>query len=121
MTLFIETLAQLGWIEGKNIRFDIRWNDSDPSRIAAQARELIHSKPDVLLAAPTRALIPLQKETRTIPIFLCRFPIRSDKASSIALRGHPATSPDLATWNFPCWGSGYNFSRKFHRKSGVSV
>ena len=68
VTLFIETLAQLGWIEGKNIRFDIRWNDSDPSRIAAQARELIHSKPDVLLAAPTRALIPLQKETRTIPI-----------------------------------------------------
>jgi putative ABC transport system substrate-binding protein len=68
VTLFMETMAQLGWIDGKNIRFDVRWNDSDPSRIVAQARELIRSKPDVLLAAPTRALIPLQKETRTIPI-----------------------------------------------------
>jgi putative ABC transport system substrate-binding protein len=68
VTLFIETLAQLGWIEGRNIQVDVRWNDSDPSRIQAQAKDLVQRKPDVLLAAPTRALIPLQKETRSIPI-----------------------------------------------------
>ena len=68
LTLFKQTLAQLGWIEGKNVQFDIRWNANDPQNQAAHARELVQRKPDVILASPSRVVFPLQKETRTIPI-----------------------------------------------------
>jgi putative ABC transport system substrate-binding protein len=58
----------LGWIDGQNVRLDIRWTGSDPRLIAAQARELVRLKPDVIFVAPTNAVVPLQRETRTIPI-----------------------------------------------------
>jgi putative ABC transport system substrate-binding protein len=68
VTLFAQTLAQLGWIDGRNVKIDIRWNANDPQRMTAHARELVQLKPDVILASPSRVVIPLQKETRTIPI-----------------------------------------------------
>ena len=63
-----DALARLGWIEGRNLRIDIRFGASDPDRIRAYAAELVGLMPDVLLAnsgAPTRAL---QQRTLTIPI-----------------------------------------------------
>jgi ABC-type uncharacterized transport system substrate-binding protein len=64
---FVHAFQELGWIEGRNVRIDLRWGDS-PERTAAQARELVQLQPDVIFVGPTNALIPLQKETRTIPI-----------------------------------------------------
>ena len=71
VTTFLEAFQQLGWIEGGNVRIDLRWGDN-PHRIEAHARELVQLKPDVILAGPTNALIPLQRETRTIPIVFVR-------------------------------------------------
>ena len=67
ITAFLHAFQELGWIEGRNVHIDLRWGDS-PERIAAQARELVQLQPDVIFVGPTNALIPLQKETRTIPI-----------------------------------------------------
>src|SRR5262245_26835105 len=64
---FVHAFQELGWIEGRNVRIDLRWGDS-PERTAALARELVQLQPDVIFVGPTNALIPLQKETRTIPI-----------------------------------------------------
>src|SRR6185369_7318209 len=60
VTLFIQTLTQLGWIDGRNVKIDIRWNANDPQRMAAQARELVQLKPDVILASPSRVVFPVQ-------------------------------------------------------------
>jgi putative ABC transport system substrate-binding protein len=68
LALFTQALAQLGWVDGQNIKIDVRWNDNAPQRMAAQARDLVQSNPDVILASPSRVVIPLQRETRTIPI-----------------------------------------------------
>src|SRR5262245_9935663 len=65
---FQQTLQQLGWIDGRNIEFNIRWGSNDAERIVTEARELIRSRPDVILVGPTNALIPLKKETDSIPI-----------------------------------------------------
>ena len=62
---FVHTFQELGWIEGRNVRIDLRWG---ARQTAAQARELGLLQPDVIFVGPTNALIPLQKETRTIPI-----------------------------------------------------
>jgi len=62
-----EALAQLGWIEGRNIRIDVR-AAGDPDRRLAQADELVRLAPDVITVSggpPAQALL---QRTRTIPI-----------------------------------------------------
>ena len=65
---FLDSFKNLGWADGRNVRLDIRWSGGDPRVIAAQVRELVRLKPDVIFAAPTNVVIPLQKETRSISI-----------------------------------------------------
>jgi ABC-type uncharacterized transport system substrate-binding protein len=68
ITAFLQNLQDLGWSEGRTVQIDLRWGGHSPEGIAAHARELVQLKPDVIFVSPTNALIPLQKETRTIPI-----------------------------------------------------
>jgi putative tryptophan/tyrosine transport system substrate-binding protein len=68
LSAFIQTLAGLGWTDGRNVRIDPRWGSSDINRIRALAQELVGSQPDIILAASTVATVALQRETRTIPI-----------------------------------------------------
>jgi putative ABC transport system substrate-binding protein len=65
---FQQTLQQIGWVEGRNIEFDIRWDSNDADRVLQEAREFVRIKPDVILVGPTNALVPLKKETDSIPI-----------------------------------------------------
>jgi putative ABC transport system substrate-binding protein len=65
---FQQMLQQLGWIDGRNIEFNIRWGGNDTERIVTEARELVRARPDVILVGPTNALVPLKKETDSIPI-----------------------------------------------------
>ncbi len=67
ITAFREELQKLRWMDGRNIRIDYRWaTDGDHLRIFAA--ELAAMTPDVILAAPTSALLPVHHATRTIPI-----------------------------------------------------
>jgi len=68
---FQHALEQLGWSYGGNIQIDIRWG-SDTERRTAYAKELVRLSPDVIFAAPTNVVLPLQSETRTIPIVFAR-------------------------------------------------
>jgi putative ABC transport system substrate-binding protein len=65
---FMKSFQELGWTDGRNVRLDIRWTGGDPRINAAQARELVRLKPDVIFAAPSNVVIAAQKETSTIPI-----------------------------------------------------
>jgi putative ABC transport system substrate-binding protein len=65
---FMKSFNELGWIDGRNVRFDIRLSDGTPEKNAAQARELVREQPDVIFAAPSNVVIALQKETHSIPI-----------------------------------------------------
>ena len=64
----LASFSRLGWTEGRTVQINVRWGGNSPESITAQARELTQLKPDVIFAGPTNASIPLQKETRTIPI-----------------------------------------------------
>ena len=65
---FTQALADLGWIDGRNVRMDVRWGRADINRIRALAQELVGSQPDIILANSAAATIALQRGTRTIPI-----------------------------------------------------
>jgi len=51
---FRERLAQLGWVDGKNLQIDIRWSSGDLGCLRTYADELIGLKPDVLSARACR-------------------------------------------------------------------
>jgi|SRR5580704_1593945 putative ABC transport system substrate-binding protein len=65
---FMKSFNELGWIDGRNVRFDIRLSDGTSEKNATQARELVREQPDVIFAAPSNVVIALQKETHSIPI-----------------------------------------------------
>ena len=65
VSAFLEELSHLGWTPGHNVRLELRWGGSKPN---ALARELVALQPNVIVAGPTNAFLPVQAETRTIPI-----------------------------------------------------
>jgi putative ABC transport system substrate-binding protein len=70
VSAFEQTLAGLGWTDGRNVRIDLRWAGDDINRIRALAQELVRLQPDIILVASIAATAALQRETRTIPIAL---------------------------------------------------
>src|SRR5260370_9984097 len=87
-TLFAEfqqALEQLGWAYGRNIQIDIRWG-SDAERIVTYAKELVRLNPDVIFAGATNVVVPLQAETRSIPIVFVRLshPVAQGLVHSLA-------------------------------------
>jgi putative tryptophan/tyrosine transport system substrate-binding protein len=38
---FIERLAQLGWVQDKNVQIDQRWGNADVNRMRSLAKELV--------------------------------------------------------------------------------
>jgi putative ABC transport system substrate-binding protein len=85
---FRKGLADLGWIEGRNLQIEVRWGRSDPDRIETLARELVALRPDVLLAHSTPVSKALQRATKAIPIV---FLLVSDPVGSglVASLPHP--------------------------------
>jgi putative ABC transport system substrate-binding protein len=65
---FRRTLADEGWIEGKNLSFEYRTARSDPSRYAEAAAGLVRLKVDVIFAHSASAVRAAYAATRTIPI-----------------------------------------------------
>jgi putative ABC transport system substrate-binding protein len=61
-------LANLGWIEGRNLRIDLRFTGSDPDRMRAYALELVSLAPDAIVTSSRPATTAVQEQTQTIPI-----------------------------------------------------
>jgi putative ABC transport system substrate-binding protein len=66
--VFTETLLQLGWKDGQNLRIDFRWAENNSDRIPLLAKELVSLKPDVIFAPTTQVAAAFQRETRDTPI-----------------------------------------------------
>jgi ABC-type uncharacterized transport system substrate-binding protein len=68
LTAFVQGLRQLGWIEGKNVRLDIRWSAGDAQLASIYAAQLVGLMPDVILTASTTNLTAVRQATNTVPI-----------------------------------------------------
>ncbi|MSQ72878.1 MAG: ABC transporter substrate-binding protein [Betaproteobacteria bacterium] len=79
LAAFKERLQALGWVEGRNLKIEIRWAVADVNRASQFAKELVALKPDAILAHTTPVTAALQRETRTIPIV---FAVVSDPVGS---------------------------------------
>ena len=67
---FRERLRQLGWIEGRNIRFDYRSAEGDDNRQAALAAELVAVPVDLILTWGSPAALAAKQATAAIPIVM---------------------------------------------------
>ena len=63
-----QTLQQLGWTEGRNLRIDYRGAAGNALQMQAFAKELVALQPRVILARSTPVTAAFLEQTRTIPI-----------------------------------------------------
>jgi putative ABC transport system substrate-binding protein len=68
ITAFRQGLAELGWIEGRNIGIDVRWPGGNIELIEALAKELVRAMPDVLVSRSTPTTTVLKRESGAVPI-----------------------------------------------------
>jgi putative ABC transport system substrate-binding protein len=64
----VQGLQQLGWVEGRNVRMDVRWTAGIADRVHRYAAELVALMPDVILADGAVSVSALQGATRSVPI-----------------------------------------------------
>ena len=85
----VEGLGQLGWIEGPNLRIEVRWSASNTDLARAYSAELIGLRPDVILAATTLNLTMIRQATSTIPVVFVAVadPVRQGFVSSMRQPG----------------------------------
>src|SRR5215467_9982562 len=72
LAAFVHGLRQLGWVEGQNLRVDIRWPPGDAALAQTYAAQLIGLMPDVILAVTTVNLEVVRQATSTVPVVFVR-------------------------------------------------
>jgi putative ABC transport system substrate-binding protein len=65
---FRQGLQELGWTDGRNIRFDYRFTGDSEERMRAVAEEVVGLKPDVIFVSTNSVVSATLKATRSIPI-----------------------------------------------------
>jgi putative ABC transport system substrate-binding protein len=95
---FTQELSELGWIVGRNLQMDIRWDaDSSIDQRQIFAKELVSLQPDVILSSTTPATAAIHRETRTIPVV---FVIVSDPIGSGLVASLPRPGGNLTGFLF---------------------
>ena len=72
--VFAQTLQQLGWAVGRDLKIETRNVGSDLDHLRRYAAELIALTPDVIVSSGSVTVAPLQQATRTIPIVFVNVP-----------------------------------------------
>jgi putative ABC transport system substrate-binding protein len=86
---FKQRLSELGWVEGRNVRFEDRWAEGDDARYAPLAVELAALPVDAILIWSTPAVLAAKKATATIPIVMATVadPVGVGAVASLARPG----------------------------------
>lgn len=96
-------LARIGYVDGRNITYEIRGAEGDLTRLPPLARELVAGRPDVLVGATGQIAVAFFNATREIPIVMTLIsdPIALGVSNSIShptanVTGFPISGPSLA-------------------------
>src|SRR5215472_16199019 len=93
LAVFKEILRQLDWIDGRNMRVEIRWARGDPAEARRGAEELVAFPADVIMVTGQLALEVLMRVTPSVPIVFNSIidPVGSGYIDSLARPGGNAT------------------------------
>jgi putative tryptophan/tyrosine transport system substrate-binding protein len=97
LSVLVKAFNDLGYVEGKNIHLDHRFPAENPERFRVLARELVDSKPDVIIAVTWLGASELKKATDTIPtvFVLVNDPVGFGFVQSLGHPGGNMTGPSL--------------------------
>jgi putative tryptophan/tyrosine transport system substrate-binding protein len=86
---FREALRRLGYVEGRNIRFEFRSDEGDRGRLPGLAQELTRRRVDIIVAWLTPAGAAAKGATGDIPIVcaICANPVETHLVESLARPG----------------------------------
>jgi putative ABC transport system substrate-binding protein len=70
MAAFRQQLRDLGWVEGRNIRLEMRWADGNADRLPTLAADLVALGVDVIVTQGSPATRAAKQVTTTIPIVM---------------------------------------------------
>jgi putative ABC transport system substrate-binding protein len=93
LAVFKEILHQLDWIDGRNVRLEVRWAGANPAKARKDAEELVALQPDVIMVTGQLGLEVLMRMTPSVPIVFNSVidPVGSDYIDSLARPGGNAT------------------------------
>ena len=72
--LFVQALAQLGWVEGRNLRIEARWAAGDEATSRKQVADILALSPDVLQVTGGFSMPHVLQASRTVPIVFTLVP-----------------------------------------------
>jgi putative ABC transport system substrate-binding protein len=101
---FRKGLRDLGYIEGRNITLDIRWDHGRPERNQDLARELVRLPVDVIVSGTTPSTIAAKNVTTTVPIVMAATganPVSLRLVTSMSRPGGNVTGLTLQTHELP--------------------
>jgi putative ABC transport system substrate-binding protein len=81
-----ERLQALGWIDGRNVRMEIRWASGDAERMRVYSAELAALAPDLILVNGTQPATILLRQAPDVPIVFVQV---SDPLASGLVRSLP--------------------------------
>lgn len=95
---FLEGLRELGYVEGQNIRIDMRFAEGRPERLPRLVEEVIRGKIDVLVVGATIGAHAAKRATSTIPIVFAGSsdPVAGGIVTNLARPGGNITGFSLA-------------------------
>jgi putative tryptophan/tyrosine transport system substrate-binding protein len=93
VAVFKEILRQLDWIDGRNVRVEIRWARGDPAEAQRSAEELVALPADVITVTGQLGLEVLMRVTPSVPVVFNSIidPVGSGYIDSLARPGGNAT------------------------------
>jgi putative tryptophan/tyrosine transport system substrate-binding protein len=100
---FSQGMRELGYVEGNDYGFEVRYADGRVSRIPPQMEELVRLKPDIIVSGTTAGVIAAKKLTDTIPIVSASLtnPIEFGVAASYARPGGNVTGVLMTVEDLP--------------------
>src|SRR5262245_15912220 len=90
---FRDGLRKLGWMEGHNLRIDIRWATPDVALMQRSAQELVSLQPSLILSQNTPTTASVLQQTRSIPVVFATVsdPVGSGFVAGLAQPGGNTT------------------------------
>jgi ABC-type uncharacterized transport system substrate-binding protein len=100
--LFQQDMRELGYIEGKNVRYEFRSDMGQTSRLPALAEELVRLQVDLIVVWFTPAALAARQVTHQIPIVMALVgnPVETGLVASLARRAamSPGWRPSVRNW-----------------------